>query len=251
MSHRAYRLVFALLLGCLAVAITKQRCSAQIIKFSPQPRPSRHVRIYSALVCSADDSTEPMTANLATITRYAPPELPLLNPYARGYEEGRQPRHILLRVGDAVQDVSDGFIVGVATQAIEYDGAAWTKAAALYSFLWRKTRNPIEQTLNRALSQQEFWGELPIQIAPGGACQQAAVAALRPEDKAVRRAIESRSIEVRIPVNRPLSSLASQARFDAIDWQAAAAGAVMVMGMPCLVRPSSVEDEGCGSWWGG
>ena len=237
--------------AAMALVIGINQCKGQYVKFIPQPRPSEYVMVYDVLFCSPADSVEPMTANLAIITRWAPPELPLLNPYARGYEQGRTGRHILLRVGDTVQDLSDGFIIGVATEAIDYDGTAWTKAAALYSFLWRKTRNPIDQQLNKALSEQPFWGDFDVQIPAGGGCQRMAAAALRPRDKRARRELAARSIEINIPSRPALDTIGRVERFDILDWDRQAAEALRdIARAACLVRPSSVESEGCGAWYG-
>lgn len=249
--RRAMRLLFYGMAAAVLFVFGIGHCAGQTIKFIPQPRPSKWVQVYDVLFCSPDDSTEPTTANLAVITKYAPPELPILNPYSRSYEQGRTNRHILLRAGDTVHDVSNGFIVLVATNAIDYNGTAWTKAAALYSFLWGKTRNPIDQQLNKALSEQPFWGDFEVQIAPGGACQRMAAAALRPREKSAKKALESQSIEVRIRREPPLSMFAPAWRVDAIDWQDAAARALAPFApAACVVRPSSVVNEGCGGWYG-
>jgi hypothetical protein len=221
-----------LLIGLVAgmvLVIAARRCSGQVTaSFHPQPRPTKHVRVWNAVVCN--DGADAVTVNHAMLSRYAVNRLALLNVYARGYEQGRTPRHIVARVGDTLAGLSDGFIAGVATGAIQYDGRL-TIAAAVYSGVWKIAGGVYRETRNLALTAQPFWDDRPVQVA-GGACVEAAVASLRPEDKAAR--------------------LSYPERFDAIDWDRRAAEAMRgLAAAPCVARPSSVEDEdGCGAWYG-
>ena len=231
--------LLAIMVACLQGQVTAS--------FHPQPRPSRHVRVWNAVVCN--DGADAVTVNHAMLSRYAVNRLALLNVYARSYEQGRTPKHIVARIGDTLAGLSDGFITGVATEAIKYDGRL-TIAAAVYSGVWKIAGGVYRETRNLSLTAQPFWDDRPVQVS-GGACVEAAVAALRPEDKAARRTQEATSIEVKIPVNPPLSLLSYPARFDVIDWDQQAAGMVRENHeAACLIRPSSVESEGCGAWYG-
>lgn len=248
-NHRAMRMVFYGMAAVVLFTFGIGHCAGQIVAaFHPQPRPQRHTRVWNAVVCN--DGAVPVTVNHAMLSRHTAGRLALLNVYARGYEQGRSPRHIIARVGDTLAGLSDGFVTGVATEAIKYDGKL-TIAAAVYSGVWKIAGGVYRETRNLALTAQPFWDDRKVQIEPGE-CAEAAVASLRPEDKTARRAQEGSSIEVRIPVAQPLSMLAPAWRVDTIDWHGAAARALAPLFAPasCLVRPSSVVDEGCGGWYG-
>lgn len=244
---RRMRILLWALIAAMALLVLVNRAKGQVTaSFHPQPRPSKHVRVWNAVVCN--DSPEAVTVNHALLSRYAVNRLALLNVYARTYEQGRTPKHIVTRIGDTLEGLSDGWVTGVATEVIKYDGKI-TIAAAVYSGFWKIAGNAYRETRNLSLTAQPFWDDRPVQVA-GGACVEAAVAALRPEDKTARRAQEANSIEVQIPVNPPLSRLAWPQRFDAIDWDRQAAEAMReIVTAACVIRPSSVEDEGCGAWW--
>ena len=245
---RRMRFLLWAMIALMMLVFFVGHCRGQVTaSFHPQPRPTRHVRVWNAVVCN--DGADAVTVNHALLSRYAVNRLALLNVYARTYEQGRTPKHIVTRIGDTLAGLSDAFVVGVATEAIKYDGRL-TIAAAVYSGVWKIAGGVYRETRNLSLTAQPFWDDRPVQVA-AGACVEAAVAALRPEDKAERQRQEATSIEVQIPTNPPLSRLSHPARFDAIDWDRQAADA-MRENRPaaCIIRPSSVETEGCGAWYG-
>lgn len=232
---------------CFVLVFAAQSSAQVVASFHPQPRPQRHVRVWNAVVCN--DGSEAVTVNHAMLSRYAVSRLALLNVYARSYEQGRTPRHIVTRIGDTLAGLSDAFVVGVATDAVKYDGRLII-AAAVYSGVWKIAGGVYRETRNLSLTAQPFWDDRPVQVA-SYSCVEAAVAALRPEDKTERQRQEATSIEVQIPVNPPLSRLNHPARFDVIDWGRQAAGAIREnRPAACVIRPSSVTDEGCGVWYG-
>lgn len=249
-------ILWCMIAAMLLIAIGPRMCGQVVATAHPQPRPSRHVRVWQVTVCNY--GPEAITITQDRLFQEFGGRLAILNTYARGYEQTRTPKSVIGRVGDGLSNAGIAFAGAVGSGAIEYDGP-WTTAAMLFGGGWKIARLVLRESDNLSLTGQPFWDERKVQIDAGGGCWGAAMAVLRPEDKAERKRLEANSLGIafrdwgaepaitgQLPMVEGLEPVWPRESSGLIGTSEAVLASFQ--DADCVARPSAVGD-GCESWW--
>lgn len=245
---RRMRILLWAMIAAMMLIVGVNQCRGQVIaSFHPQ---FHNKRTTSWEMCATNRGTANASIGMADIYRVTAGRMSVLNTTSRAYEMRMRPRNRWIRgiqIGAAIASLLQ------ATPAIQI-GDGWQYLFPGIAGGLQIAQPAIEANRRQDYELGVYW-EGTRTLAPGES-QCAMVMSLKIDVPLSFVAVISEEVPMdpqgsTFPVNPPLSRLSHPARFDALDWDRQAADA-MRENRPavCVIRPTSVETEGCGAWYG-